>query len=106
MFYFLDAYKVLCTSNNLVSSSLLILSCFCIFFLSLIQYYESLLMEAKSKIESSISEAVEKAVNLKMQDIQSKLEKSLEEKKAVAYVSLLLAHLKVISSFSISRLIF
>ncbi|KAK9947529.1 hypothetical protein M0R45_003149 [Rubus argutus] len=50
------------------------------------QYYESLLMEAKSKIESSISEAVDKAVNLKMQDIQSKLEKSLEEKKVVAYI--------------------
>lgn len=63
-------------------------------------------MEAKSKIESSISEAVDKAVNLKMQDIQSKLEKSLEEKKVVAYVSLVLAHLKVILSFSISRLIF
>lgn len=63
-------------------------------------------MEAKSKIESSISEAVDTAVNLKMQDIQSKLEKSLEEKKVVAYVSLVLAHLKVILSFSISRLIF
>ncbi|XP_061991915.1 BRAP2 RING ZnF UBP domain-containing protein 1 [Rosa rugosa] len=50
------------------------------------QYYESLLMEAKSKAESSISEALEKAVNLKIQDIQSKLEKSLEEKKAVAHI--------------------
>lgn len=44
-------------------------------------------MEAKSKAESSNSEALEKAVNLKIQDIQSKLEKSLEEKKAVAHVS-------------------
>ncbi|BBH04622.1 zinc finger ubiquitin-hydrolase domain-containing protein [Prunus dulcis] len=47
------------------------------------QYYESLLMEAKSKKESSILEAVEKAVNSKMQDIQAKLEKCLEERNAV-----------------------
>ncbi|XP_004287288.1 PREDICTED: BRCA1-associated protein [Fragaria vesca subsp. vesca] len=50
------------------------------------QYYENLLMEAKSKTENSMSEAVEKAINLKIQDIQSKLEKSREEKKAVEYV--------------------
>ncbi|XP_050369615.1 BRAP2 RING ZnF UBP domain-containing protein 1 [Argentina anserina] len=50
------------------------------------QYYESLLMEAKSKTESSTSEALERAINLKIQDIQSKLEKSLEEKKAVAHI--------------------
>lgn len=46
-------------------------------------------MEAKSKTESSMSEAVEKAINLKIQDIQSKLEKSREEKKAVEYVSVI-----------------
>ncbi|KAB2618602.1 BRCA1-associated protein-like [Pyrus ussuriensis x Pyrus communis] len=51
------------------------------------QYYESLLMEAKSKKESTISEAVEKAVNLKMQDLQAKLEKYLEEKNAVADIN-------------------
>lgn len=44
-------------------------------------------MEAKSKVESSISEAVEKAVTSKMQDIQNKLEKCIEEKNAVADVS-------------------
>ncbi|KAL6274856.1 hypothetical protein ACE6H2_025548 [Prunus campanulata] len=47
------------------------------------QYYESLLMEAKSKKESSILEAVEKAVNSKMQDFQTKLEKCLEERNVV-----------------------
>jgi BRCA1-associated protein len=53
----------------------------------LFQYYESLLVEAKSKVESSISEAVDKAVTSKMQDIQNKLEKYAEEKNAVADVS-------------------
>ncbi|PQQ05736.1 BRCA1-associated protein-like [Prunus yedoensis var. nudiflora] len=47
------------------------------------QYYEALLMEAKSKKESSTLEAVEKAVNSKMLDIQAKLEKCLEERNAV-----------------------
>ncbi|XP_057967393.1 BRAP2 RING ZnF UBP domain-containing protein 1 [Malania oleifera] len=51
------------------------------------QYYESLLLEARSKKESSISEAVEKAVTSKMQDIQCKLEKCVEEKKAVADIN-------------------
>ena len=46
-------------------------------------------MEAKSRTESSTSEAVEKAINLKILDIQSRLEKSLEEKKAVAHVSVI-----------------
>lgn len=54
------------------------------------QYYESLLTEAKSKLENAISEAVERAVTSKMQDIQNKLEKCVEEKNAVADVSLLL----------------
>uniref|UniRef100_A0A2N9GQ02 UBP-type domain-containing protein n=1 Tax=Fagus sylvatica TaxID=28930 RepID=A0A2N9GQ02_FAGSY len=51
------------------------------------QYYESLLVEAKSKVESSISEAVDKAVTSKMQDIQNKLEKYAEEKNAVADIN-------------------
>ena len=51
------------------------------------QYYESQIVEAKSKVESSISEAVENAVTSKMQDIQNKLEKFIEEKNAVADVS-------------------
>ncbi|KAF5459182.1 hypothetical protein F2P56_023160 [Juglans regia] len=51
------------------------------------QYYESLLVEAKSKVGSSISEAVEKAVTSKMQDIQIKFEKCLEEKNAVADIN-------------------
>lgn len=48
------------------------------------QYYESLLAEAKSKRDSTISEAVEKAMTSGMQDIQTKLEKCTEEKDAVA----------------------
>ncbi|XP_025685539.1 uncharacterized protein [Arachis hypogaea] len=42
------------------------------------QYYESLLAEAKSKVDSSVSEAVEKAVTSGLQDIQDKLEKCTE----------------------------
>lgn len=52
------------------------------------QYYESQLKEAKCKVEISVTEAVEKAVTSKMQDIQNKLEKCIEEKKAVADVNL------------------
>ncbi|KAJ7978949.1 BRCA1-associated protein [Quillaja saponaria] len=48
------------------------------------QYYESLLVEAKSKMESAISEAVQKTVISKMQDIQNKLDKCNAEKNAVA----------------------
>ncbi|KAK9268532.1 hypothetical protein L1049_000285 [Liquidambar formosana] len=51
------------------------------------QYYESLLLEAKSKRESSISETVEKVLTSKMQDIQDKLEKYVEEKKVVADIN-------------------
>ncbi|KAJ4708229.1 BRCA1-associated protein [Melia azedarach] len=51
------------------------------------QYYESLLTEAKSKRESSISDAVEKAVASKMHDIQNELEKCEEAKKAVGEVN-------------------
>ncbi|GAB4849703.1 hypothetical protein Ancab_004497 [Ancistrocladus abbreviatus] len=55
------------------------------------QHYESLLVEAKAKRDSvisggasAISEAVEKALPLRMQELQSKIGKCLEEQKAVA----------------------
>ncbi|KAK7292049.1 hypothetical protein RIF29_07690 [Crotalaria pallida] len=48
------------------------------------QYYESLLVEAKSRVESSVSEAVEKAVTSEMQNMQNELEKCTEERNAVA----------------------
>ncbi|XP_038971868.1 BRAP2 RING ZnF UBP domain-containing protein 1 isoform X2 [Phoenix dactylifera] len=48
------------------------------------QYYETLLQEAKEKREKYISEAVEKTVNSKLQDIQLKLENVIREKKVVA----------------------
>ncbi|KAF8393180.1 hypothetical protein HHK36_021421 [Tetracentron sinense] len=51
------------------------------------QNYESLLVEAKAKRENSVSKAVEKAVRLKMQDIQIKLEKYLVENKIVADIN-------------------
>lgn len=51
------------------------------------QYYESLLIEAKVKKESSISEEVDKILTSKMQDIQNKLEKCLEERKVVADIN-------------------
>ncbi|KAA0063536.1 hypothetical protein IC582_011842 [Cucumis melo] len=51
------------------------------------QYYESLLAEAKSKKEISISEAVEEALISKTQDIQDKLEKCVKEKNTVSEVN-------------------
>ncbi|KAL3532308.1 hypothetical protein ACH5RR_005829 [Cinchona calisaya] len=48
------------------------------------QHYESLLADAKSSKESTISKAVEKAVFSRMHDLQYKLESYTEEKKAVA----------------------
>ncbi|KAK4491201.1 hypothetical protein RD792_001933 [Penstemon davidsonii] len=48
------------------------------------QHYESLLAEAKSTKESSIAKAVDKAIFSRTHDIQDKLEKYREEKKAVA----------------------
>ncbi|KAK4853739.1 hypothetical protein QYF36_013816 [Acer negundo] len=51
------------------------------------QYYESLLSEAKSKRESSISGAVEKAVSSKMQDIHNELETFEKAKNAVADIN-------------------
>ncbi|WCJ30024.1 zinc finger (ubiquitin-hydrolase) domain-containing protein [Euphorbia peplus] len=50
-------------------------------------YYESLIAEAKSKRESSVVEAVEKALASTMQDIQTKLEKYEQEKDAVTKVN-------------------
>ncbi|XP_020227367.1 BRCA1-associated protein isoform X2 [Cajanus cajan] len=50
-------------------------------------YYECLLVETKSKLESSMSEAVEKAAASEMQDIQNELEKSTEERNAIAEVN-------------------
>ncbi|XVE98357.1 hypothetical protein REPUB_Repub03eG0099400 [Reevesia pubescens] len=51
------------------------------------QNYGSLLAEAKSKRDSSIAEAVEKAATSEMQDIQSKLDKCTEEKDALAEIN-------------------
>ncbi|CAI0469986.1 unnamed protein product [Linum tenue] len=51
------------------------------------QYYESLIAEAKSRQETSISEAVEEAVSSTMQELQNKLEQCEHEKKAVAEVN-------------------
>ncbi|KAE9464367.1 hypothetical protein C3L33_03709, partial [Rhododendron williamsianum] len=48
------------------------------------QNFESQLIEVKCKKESSIAEAVEKALSSRMQDIQSKLEQYVDEKKTVA----------------------
>lgn len=64
-----------------------------------LQYYESLLIEAKSKLESAIAEAVENAVTYKMQDIKSKLEKCIEDKNAMAEVSFLLHYYLLLSFF-------
>ncbi|WVZ12972.1 hypothetical protein V8G54_017502 [Vigna mungo] len=50
-------------------------------------YYESLLVEARSKMESSMTEAVEKAAASEMQDMQNELEKWTEERNAIAEVN-------------------
>ncbi|XP_010687940.2 BRAP2 RING ZnF UBP domain-containing protein 1 isoform X2 [Beta vulgaris subsp. vulgaris] len=47
------------------------------------QYYESLLVEARSKKECSIAEAVENAVTTRMQDLQCRLEICEDDKKSV-----------------------
>ncbi|OVA12903.1 zinc finger protein [Macleaya cordata] len=44
-------------------------------------YFESLLLEAKEETEKEIAEAVDKAVSLKLQKMQAKLDKYVEEKK-------------------------
>ncbi|CAN6241130.1 unnamed protein product [Urochloa humidicola] len=48
------------------------------------EYYEGLLSEAKRNKERLISEAVDKAVNDKLQELQLKLENIMAEKKKVA----------------------
>ncbi|XP_020100993.1 BRCA1-associated protein isoform X3 [Ananas comosus] len=45
------------------------------------KYFESLLLEVKEENEKEISEAAEKAVNIKLQKLQMKLAKCVEEKK-------------------------
>ena len=59
----------------------------CNVILFLFQYYEALLVEARSKMESSMTEAVEKAAASEMQDIQNELEKWTEERNAIAEVT-------------------
>ncbi|KAK6941681.1 Zinc finger, UBP-type [Dillenia turbinata] len=52
--------------------------------------YESLILEAKSKREAAIAEAVENAVASKMLDMQHNLEKNVEERNAAADLNLAL----------------
>lgn len=52
------------------------------------QYYESLIVEARSKQESSIAEAVEQTVVKKMQELQNEIEKCEEEKTEITEVRL------------------
>lgn len=47
----------------------------------LLQYFESLLQEVKDESEREISSAVEKAVTLKLQKVQAKLDRCVKEKK-------------------------
>ncbi|KAJ4839219.1 BRAP2 RING ZnF UBP domain-containing protein 1 [Turnera subulata] len=51
------------------------------------QHYEALIIEAKSKRESSILEAVEKTVTSTMQELQNELEKCEQEKNSVADIN-------------------
>ncbi|XP_072980779.1 BRAP2 RING ZnF UBP domain-containing protein 1 [Typha angustifolia] len=51
------------------------------------EYYEGLLLEAKEKRVKCISEAVDKAVNMKLQDIQLKLDNVTKKKKEVAEIN-------------------
>ena len=44
------------------------------------QYFESLLQEVNEETEREISSAVEKAVTLKLQKMQAKLDRCLKEK--------------------------
>ncbi|KAK4405118.1 Bifunctional riboflavin biosynthesis protein RIBA 1, chloroplastic [Sesamum angolense] len=57
---------------------------FLYFYLTVCQHYESLLAEEKSRKESSTAKAVEKAIFSRTHDLEDKLEKYAEEKKAVA----------------------
>lgn len=56
---------------------------------ALLQNYEALLAEARSKEDSLISKAVEMAEVSRMRDIQYKLDEFAKEKKAVTDVSFL-----------------
>lgn len=56
-------------------------------FLMALQYYESLVLEIKEETEKEISEAINKAVSLKLQKFQIKLDKCLDEKKFMEDVS-------------------
>ncbi|KAL0862946.1 hypothetical protein Bca101_042064 [Brassica carinata] len=51
------------------------------------RYYESLIVEARSKQESSITEAVEQTVVKKMQELQNEIEKCEEEKTEITEVN-------------------
>lgn len=50
------------------------------------QYYESLIVEARSKQECSVAEAVEQTVVNKMQELQNEIEKCEEEKSGITEV--------------------
>lgn len=50
------------------------------------QYYESLIVEARSKQESMIAEAVEQTVVNKTQELQNEIEKCEEEKCGITEV--------------------
>ena len=51
------------------------------------QYFESLLQEVKEETEREISSTVEKAVTVKLQKLQAKLDRSLKEKNVLIDVS-------------------
>lgn len=46
-----------------------------------VQYFSSLLLEAKEETDRAISEAVEKSVSMRLQKMQGKLQKCYEEKR-------------------------
>ncbi|KAK1315615.1 hypothetical protein QJS10_CPA05g00120 [Acorus calamus] len=50
-------------------------------------YYESLLVEARGKREKIIAEAVEQAVNLKLQDFQTRLEECIKKKNIATEIN-------------------
>lgn len=53
----------------------------------LLQYFESLLQEVKEETEREVAEVVDKAVNLKLQKLQIKLDRCIKEKKFLDDVS-------------------
>ena len=54
----------------------------------LMQYYESLLLEDKEETDKEIAAAVEKAVSIKVQKLEAKIDKCTEEKKFLDEVSI------------------